>query len=95
MAGCRRPVEQRHAASGLPMDLATSRTLGGLLTVRHVLDGARSRLHRKPNGADRGFQPQPESDPVFFRAPPAAPDRLLLAANVPYSCCLLSFDGVS
>ncbi|WP_141679144.1 MbcA/ParS/Xre antitoxin family protein, partial [Acinetobacter baumannii] len=39
-----------------PLDLVTSGTQDGILTVRRFLDAARGGLYMAPNGVDEGFR---------------------------------------
>jgi hypothetical protein len=48
-----------------PMDLATSGTQDGLLTVRRFLDAARGGHYMAPNEIDAGFRPYTDADIVF------------------------------
>lgn len=48
-----------------PIDLVTSGTQDGLLTVRRFLDAARGGLYMPPNAADIDFQPLTDADIVF------------------------------
>lgn len=48
-----------------PIDLVTSGTQDGLLTVRRFLDAARGGLYMPPNAADTDFQPLTDDDIVF------------------------------
>jgi uncharacterized protein (DUF2384 family) len=48
-----------------PMDLVTSGTQDGLLTVRRFLDAARGGQYMAPNEIDVGFQPYTDADIVF------------------------------
>ena len=47
------------------MDLVTSGTQDGLLTVRRFLDAARGGQYMAPNEIDVGFQPYTDADIVF------------------------------
>jgi hypothetical protein len=48
-----------------PLDLVTSGTQDGLLTVRRFLDAARGGLYMAPNEIDAGFAPYTDVDIVF------------------------------
>jgi Protein of unknown function (DUF2384) len=48
-----------------PMDLVTSGTQDGLLTVRRFLDAARGGHYMSPNEIDAGFRPYTDADIVF------------------------------
>ncbi|HET6240311.1 MAG TPA: MbcA/ParS/Xre antitoxin family protein [Acetobacteraceae bacterium] len=48
-----------------PIDLVTSGTQDGLLTVRRFLDAARGGLYMPPNAADIDFRPLTDDDIVF------------------------------
>jgi len=48
-----------------PMDLVTSGTQDGLLTVRRFLDAARGGHYMPPNEIDAGFEPYTDTDIVF------------------------------
>jgi uncharacterized protein (DUF2384 family) len=48
-----------------PIDLVTSGTQDGLLTVRRFLDAARGGLYMPPNAADIDFRPLADADIVF------------------------------
>jgi hypothetical protein len=48
-----------------PLDLVTSGSQDGLLTVRRFLDGARGGLYMAPNAIDAAFAPYDESEIVF------------------------------
>jgi len=47
-----------------PLDLVTSGTQDGLLTVRRFLDAARGGLYMEPNAADAGFTPYGDTEIV-------------------------------
>lgn len=48
-----------------PLDLVTSGSQDGLLTVRRFLDGARGGIYMQPNKIDRAFVPYSDSELVF------------------------------
>lgn len=48
-----------------PLELVTSGTQDGLLTVRRFLDAARGGLYMAPNEIDAAFRPYNDSDIVF------------------------------
>ncbi|PHP19218.1 MULTISPECIES: MbcA/ParS/Xre antitoxin family protein [Sphingobium] len=48
-----------------PIDLLTSGTQDGLMTVRRFLDSARGGIYMAPNAADEGFAPYSDSEIVF------------------------------
>lgn len=48
-----------------PIDLVTSGTQDGLMTVRRFLDAARGGTYMAPNSADVGFAPYDDSEIVF------------------------------
>jgi len=48
-----------------PLDLVTSGSQDGLLTVRRFLDGARGGVYMQPNEIDRAFVPYRDSELVF------------------------------
>jgi hypothetical protein len=48
-----------------PLDLVTSGSQDGLLTVRRFLDGARGGLYMQPNAIDAAFTPYDDSEIVF------------------------------
>jgi hypothetical protein len=48
-----------------PLELVTSGSQDGLLTVRRFLDGARGGLYMQPNSIDAAFSPYHESEIVF------------------------------
>jgi hypothetical protein len=48
-----------------PLDLVTSGSLDGLLTVRRFLDGARGGLYMQPNAVDEAFKPYDDAEIVF------------------------------
>ena len=48
-----------------PLDLVTSGTQDGLLTVRRFLDAARGGLYMAPGAIDEGFKPYSDADIVF------------------------------
>ena len=48
-----------------PLDLVTSGTQDGLLTVRRFLDAARGGLYMSPNEVDADFRPYTDADIVF------------------------------
>ena len=48
-----------------PLDLVTSGSQDGLLTVRRFLDGARGGIYMQPNEIDRAFVPYSDSELVF------------------------------
>lgn len=48
-----------------PLDLVTSGSQDGLLTVRRFLDGARGGLYMQPNTIDEAFAPYDDADIVF------------------------------
>jgi hypothetical protein len=48
-----------------PLDLITSGSQDGLLTVRRFLDGARGGLYMPPNSIDQAFTPYDDSEIVF------------------------------
>lgn len=48
-----------------PLDLATSGTQDGLMTVRRFLDAARGGAYMAPNTADAGFVPYDDGEIVF------------------------------
>ncbi|MDF2116056.1 MbcA/ParS/Xre antitoxin family protein [Roseiarcaceae bacterium H3SJ34-1] len=48
-----------------PLDLVTSGSQDGLLTVRRFLDGARGGSYMQPNEIDRAFVPYDDSELVF------------------------------
>jgi hypothetical protein len=49
-----------------PMELITSGTQDGLLTVRRFLDAARGGLYMEPNAVDAAFVPYADSDVVVL-----------------------------
>lgn len=48
-----------------PLDLVTSGSQDGLLTVRRLLDGARGGLYVQPNAIDEAFTPYADTEIVF------------------------------
>jgi hypothetical protein len=48
-----------------PLDLVTSGSQDGLLTVRRFLDGARGGFYMQPNSADEAFTPYDDQEIVF------------------------------
>ena len=48
-----------------PLDLLTSGTQDGLLTLRRFLDAARGGYYMAPNELDEGFRPYTDADIVF------------------------------
>lgn len=48
-----------------PIDLVTSGSQDGLLTVRRFLDGARGGLYMQPNAIDEAFTPYDDTEIVF------------------------------
>jgi Antitoxin Xre/MbcA/ParS C-terminal toxin-binding domain/Antitoxin Xre-like helix-turn-helix domain len=48
-----------------PLDLVTSGSQDGLLSVRRFLDGARGGLYMQPNAIDEAFTPYDDTDIVF------------------------------
>lgn len=48
-----------------PLDIVTSGTQDGLMTVRRFLDGARGGLYMQPNRLDEAFTPYEDADIVF------------------------------
>jgi Antitoxin Xre/MbcA/ParS C-terminal toxin-binding domain/Antitoxin Xre-like helix-turn-helix domain len=48
-----------------PLELITSGSQDGLLTVRRFLDGARGGLYMQPNSIDEAFEPYDDSEIVF------------------------------
>ena len=62
-------LHQPHAAPMFgghpPLDLVTSGTQDGLMTVRRFLDAARGGTYIAPNSADVGFAPYDDSEIVF------------------------------
>src|SRR4051812_17940351 len=48
-----------------PLDLVTSGSQDGLLTVRRFLDGARGGIYMQPNSVDEAFTPYDDSEIVF------------------------------
>ena len=48
-----------------PLDLMTSGTQDGLLSVRRFLDGARGGLYMQPNSIDEAFTPYDDAEIVF------------------------------
>jgi hypothetical protein len=48
-----------------PLDLVTSGTQDGLLTVRRFLDAARGGIYMQPNAADEAFVPYDDAEIVF------------------------------
>lgn len=48
-----------------PLDLITSGSQDGLLTVRRFLDGARGGVYMQPNSIDEAFAPYDDSEIVF------------------------------
>jgi hypothetical protein len=48
-----------------PLDLVTSGSQDGLLTVRRFLDGARGGLYMQPNTIDEAFSPYDDTEIVF------------------------------
>jgi antitoxin Xre/MbcA/ParS-like protein len=48
-----------------PLDLVTSGSQDGLLTVRRFLDGARGGVYMQPNRIDAAFTPYDDSEIVF------------------------------
>jgi uncharacterized protein (DUF2384 family) len=48
-----------------PLDLVTSGTQDGLITVRRFLDAARGGIYMEPNAADLDFHPATDADIVF------------------------------
>lgn len=48
-----------------PIDLVTSGSQDGLLTVRRFLDGARGGIYMQPNAIDEGFAPYDDKEIVF------------------------------
>ena len=48
-----------------PVELITSGTQDGLMTVRRFLDAARGGLYMEPNEVDKGFRPYTDGDVVF------------------------------
>jgi hypothetical protein len=48
-----------------PLDLVTSGSQDGLLTVRRFLDGARGGLYMQPNTIDEAFTPYDDTEIVF------------------------------
>ena len=48
-----------------PLDLVTSGTQDGLLTVRRFLDAARGGLYMAPGSIDQGFRPYDDTEIVF------------------------------
>jgi hypothetical protein len=48
-----------------PLNLVTSGSQDGLLTVRRFLDGARGGIYMQPNEIDRAFVPYSDSELVF------------------------------
>ena len=48
-----------------PLDLVTSGSQDGLLTVRRFLDGARGGLYMPPNSLDEAFTPYDDTEIVF------------------------------
>jgi hypothetical protein len=48
-----------------PLDLVTSGSQDGLLTVRRFLDGARGGVYMQPNAIDAAFVPYDDSELVF------------------------------
>jgi Protein of unknown function (DUF2384) len=48
-----------------PLDLVTSGSQDGLLTVRRFLDGARGGIYMQPNSIDEAFTPYDDAEIVF------------------------------
>jgi hypothetical protein len=48
-----------------PLDLVTSGSQDGLLSVRRFLDGARGGLYMRPNIIDEAFKPYDDAEIVF------------------------------
>ena len=48
-----------------PLDLVTSGTKDGLLSVRRFLDGERGGLYMQPNRIDEAFTPYDDAEIVF------------------------------
>jgi hypothetical protein len=48
-----------------PLDLVTSGSQDGMLTVRRFLDGARGGLYMQPNAIDQAFTPYDDAEIVF------------------------------
>ena len=48
-----------------PLDLVTSGSQDGLLSVRRFLDGARGGLYMQPNTIDEAFTPYDDAEIVF------------------------------
>jgi hypothetical protein len=48
-----------------PLDLVTSGSQDGLLSVRRFLNGARGRLYMQPNAIDEAFAPYDDTEIVF------------------------------
>jgi hypothetical protein len=48
-----------------PLDLVTSGSQDGLLSVRRFLDGARGGLYMQPNTIDEAFTPYSDTEIVF------------------------------
>ncbi|HMN72737.1 MAG TPA: DUF2384 domain-containing protein [Rhodoblastus sp.] len=48
-----------------PLDLVTSGSQDGLLTVRRFLDGARGGVYMQPNAVDAAFTPYDDTELVF------------------------------
>jgi hypothetical protein len=48
-----------------PLDLVTSGSQDGLLSVRRLLDGARGGLYMQPNTIDEAFRPYDDTEIVF------------------------------
>ena len=48
-----------------PLDLVTSGSQDGLLSVRRFLDGARGGLYMQPNTIDDAFTPYDDTEIVF------------------------------
>jgi Protein of unknown function (DUF2384) len=49
-----------------PLDLVTSGSQDGLLTVRRFLDGARGGVYMQPNAIDEAFTPYEDTEIVFW-----------------------------
>jgi uncharacterized protein (DUF2384 family) len=61
----RTPHKARVFGGRPPLDLVTSGSQDGLLTVRRFLDGARGGLYMQPNAVDRDAAPYSDADIVF------------------------------
>jgi hypothetical protein len=64
-SGCEPRTTLSCSAADRPLDLVTSGSQDGLLSVRRFLDGARGGLYTQPNTIDEAFTPYDDTEIAF------------------------------